>query len=53
MWQGSEYASDFAYVTVLNIAGLWICFWFWICQGSGYTTVSNKSGWHMVLNIPE
>ena len=40
--QGSEYAPDFEYATVLNIIGfwmnipgLWICLWFSICQGSG------------------
>ena len=26
---------------------------FWICQGSGYTTVLNMPGLHRVLNMPE
>ena len=29
---------------VLNIPGFCIYFWFWICQGSGYSLVLNISG---------
>ena len=32
VWQGYEYDSDFEYVSVLNIPGLWIC------QGSEYAS---------------
>ena len=38
----SEYALDFEYASVLNIAG------FWICQGSEYAGVLNTP---LVLNI--
>ena len=38
----SEYALDFEYARVLNIAG------FWICQGSEYAGVLNTP---LVLNI--
>ena len=33
-------------VGVLNIPGLWLCFWFW-------TTVVNMAGLYKVLNMPE
>ena len=32
VWQGYEYDSDFEYVSILNIPGLWIC------QGSEYAS---------------
>ena len=40
---GSEFAM------VLNLPVLWICLWFWICQGSGYTRVLNM---RLVLIMP-
>ena len=43
---GSEYAR------VFNIPGFWICFWFWICQGSGYTVALNIGFW-IRLVMPE
>ena len=42
MWQGSVYASDFEYASVLNIAG------FWIYQGYEYAGVLNML---LVLNM--
>ena len=41
------------YTRVAHMLGLLMCFWFWIYQGSGYTTVLNMPGLHRVLNIPE
>ena len=52
-WHCSEYASDFECVSVLNIPRFWICFWFWICQSSGYTTFLNMPELYRVLNMPE
>ena len=42
MRQGSEYASDFEYVGVLNIAGLWMY------QGCEYARALNMN---LVLNM--
>ena len=42
--QGSEYASNFEYASVLNIAG------FWIYQGSEY---GSGSEYIRVLDIPQ
>ena len=42
VWQGSEYASDFEYASVLNIQGLWIN------QGYEYIRVLNML---LVLNM--
>ena len=61
VWQCSGYASGFEYTSVLNIPGyrgseytrivnmpvFWMCFWFWICQDSGYTKVLNM---HETIN---
>ena len=35
------------------IPGFWICFWFWICQGFGYTMTLNIPGLHSILNMHE
>ena len=37
--QGSEYASNFKYASVLNIAGFWIYQGSEYASGSGYTTI--------------
>ena len=42
VWQGSEYASDFEYASVLNIAG------FWIYQGCEFAGILNML---LVLNM--
>ena len=53
IYQGSVYVFDFKYARVLNIAGFCICPWFWICQGSEYTSVLNMLILPRVLNMSE
>ena len=37
---------------VLDITGLWIYLWFWICQDSEYTRVLNMPGLGRLQNMP-
>ena len=50
--QDSEYISGSEFARVLDIPGFWIYLWFWICQNSKYTRVSNMPGLHRVQNMP-
>ena len=44
------YMPEFSIYWGSEYTRFWICFWFWLYQGSGYTTALNMPGLNRVLN---